>query len=223
MPRVGHAACAVIKLAHLYDKSVVLFVPACKKISEHQAASIYLAEKLGVELQLKFRRIAAMPVLNKYAKDYADAHGSYFIPFGLNHPYTIAGFVRICQNMLDLGLPEPKQMWTVVSTGVLTRGLQIGFPNADMFGVCVARNMKKGELGRTRIFSEKKAFTQREVPENLPPFDTVPTYDGKGWKYVLEHGQKGAFFWNVAGQLKPPEDFIYDEIDSYREWREFRD
>jgi hypothetical protein len=49
---------------------------------------------------------------------------------------------------------EPEEMWSVVSTGVLTRGLQVGFPNAKMRGVCVARNMKYGELGRTEIISE---------------------------------------------------------------------
>jgi len=225
MPRVGHAACAVISLAHLYKKSVVLFAPACKKISGHQAAAIELAMQLDVPLKIKWRRIAAMPNLNRLAKKYAEHIGAYFLPFGLNHPYTIAGFTRICQDLLDSGFEEPREIWTVVSTGVLTRGLQIGFPNADMRGVCVARNMKAGELGRTKIWSEPRGFTSKERPENLPPFDTVATYDGKGWKYMLEHGRPGALFWNVAGELEPSPGFDYSEgaIDSYRDWGEIRD
>lgn len=223
MPRVGHAACAVIRLASLYNKDVTLFAPACKKISEHQAAAIDYANDLNVKLDVKFRRIAAMPNLNRMAASYAQDKSARFLPFGLNSPYTIAGFVRICQNMMDLGFPEPEEIWTVVSTGVLTRGLQIGFPNAEMRGVCVARNMKAGELGRTKVWSDPKAFTQKESPENLPPFDTVPTYDGKGWKFMKKYGKPGALFWNVAGALKAPKDFDYSSVDSYRDWNEIRD
>ena len=40
MPRVGHASAAVIKLAILYDKNVILFAPACKEMSDHQANSV---------------------------------------------------------------------------------------------------------------------------------------------------------------------------------------
>jgi len=225
MPRVGHAPCAVIALAKLYNKGVVLFAPACKKITNHQAAAIELAEKLGVALAVKWRRIAAMPNLNRMAKKWADANEAAFLPFGLNHPYTIAGFTRICQDLLEADYKEPDEIWTVVSTGVLTRGLQIGFPNASMRGVCVARNMKAGELGRTKIWSEPRAFTSKERAPNLPPFDTVSTYDGKGWKFMLEHGRPGALFWNVAGELDPGPEFDYSQgaIDCWREWGEVRD
>ncbi len=225
MPRVGHAPCAIVSLANLYNKRVVLFAPACKRITNHQAAAIELADKLDVPLKVKWRRIPAMPNLNRMGAKWAKENNAAWLPFGLNHPGTIAGFTRICQNLLEAGFEEPKEVWTVVSTGVLTRGLQIGFENADMRGVCVARNMKKGELGRTKIWSEPRGFTSRERKENLPPFDTVATYDGKGWKYMLEHGQPGALFWNVAGELDPSSEFDYSEgaIDSYREWGEVRD
>jgi hypothetical protein len=213
VPRVGHAGIAIMELAKLYNKEVIFFMPACKKISDHQAHIISMGPK-----DVIFERIAAMPNLNKIAKKYADQNGYEFLPFGLNHPYTIAGFVRTCEELLK-NYSEPEELWSVVSTGVLTRGLQIGFQNTKMKGVCVARNMKYGELGRTEIISEPLAFLKNEKQYNLPEFNTVPSYDGKGWKYVPKNTGRDVWFWNVAGNITAPENFDKSLIKSYKDWK----
>ena len=212
VPRVGHAGVAIMELSKLYNKDVIFFMPACKEISDHQSAIIDMGPK-----NVEFVRIPAMPNLNRIAKKYADQNGYEFLPFGLNHPYTIAGFVRTCENILK-NYNEPEELWSVVSTGVLTRGLQIGFPNTKMKGVAVARNMKRGELGRTEIISEPLPFTTDEKPLNLPPFNTVPSYDGKGWKYVPKYSGRNVWFWNVAGDIKKPENFNKSKINSFKQW-----
>jgi hypothetical protein len=212
VPRVGHAGIAIMELAKLYNKEVIFFMPACKEISDHQSYIINMKPK-----DVIFERIAAMPNLNLLAKKYAEQNGYQFLPFGLNHYNTIAGFVRICENLLK-NYDEPEEMWSVVSTGVLTRGLQIGFENTNMNGICVARNMKQGELGRTKIISEPLPFLQDEKKSNLPEFNTVPSYDGKGWKYVPKNTDKNVWFWNVAGNITAPENFDKSKIDSYRDW-----
>jgi hypothetical protein len=213
VPRVGHAGIAIMELAKLYNKEVIFFMPSCKEISDHQSYIINMGPK-----KVEFERIAAMPNLNKIAKKYAEQNGYEFLPFGLNHTDTIAGFVRVCDNILK-NYDEPEEMWSVVSTGVLTRGIQIGFENTKMKGVCVARNMKAGELGRTEIISEPLPFLKNEKNENLPPFNTVPSYDGKGWKYVPKNTNKNVWFWNVAGNINKPEGFDKKLIDSYRPWK----
>jgi hypothetical protein len=213
VPRVGHAGVAIMELAKLYNKEVIFFMPACKEISDNQAAIIKMGPK-----EVVFERIAAMPNLNLMAKKYAQQNGYEFIPFGLNHPLTIAGFVRTCENMLK-NYNEPEELWSVVSTGVLTRGLQIGFENTKMKGVCVARNMKHGELGRTEIVSEPLPFLKEEKKENLPSFNTVPSYDGKGWKYVPKNTGRDVWFWNVAGKMEMPENFDKKTINSYKNWK----
>jgi hypothetical protein len=213
VPRVGHAGIAIMELAKLYNKEVIFFMPACKEISNHQAHIIDMGPK-----DVIFERIAAMPNLNILAKKYADQNGYEFLPFGLNHPYTIAGFVRTCEELLK-NYKEPEEMWSVVSTGVLTRGLQIGFENTDMNGICVARNMKQGELGRTKIISEPLPFLKDEKKINLPEFDTVPSYDGKGWKYVPKNTGRDIWFWNVAGNITIPDNFDKSKINSYRDWK----
>jgi hypothetical protein len=212
VPRVGHAGIAIMELAKLYNKEVIFFMPACREISDHQSYIINMKPK-----DVIFERIAAMPNLNILAKKYADQNGYEFLPFGLNHSYTIAGFVRTCENLLK-NYNEPEEMWSVVSTGVLTRGLQIGFENTNMNGICVARNMKQGELGRTKIISEPLPFLKDEKAINLPNFNTVPSYDGKGWKYVPKNTDRDVWFWNVAGNINAPENFDKSKVNSYKDW-----
>lgn len=212
VPRIGHAGIAIMELAKLYNKDVVFFMPACKEISDNQSFIISMGPK-----KVEFERIAAMPNLNRLAKKYAEQNGYEFLPFGLNHSYTIAGFVRICETILE-NYNEPKEMWSVVSTGVLTRGLQIGFSNTKMKGVAVARNMKHGELGRTEIISEKLPFLTNEKESNLPPFNTVPCYDGKAWKYIPKNTNNNIWFWNVAGNIEKPKNFDKSKIKSYKNW-----
>lgn len=212
VPRAGHAGVAIMELAKLYNKKVVFFMPASKEISDNQASIMDMGPN-----EVIFERIAAMPNLNLLAKKYAEKNGFQFLPFGLNHPNTIAGFVRTCDNLLK-NHKEPQELWSAVSTGVLTRGLQIGFENAEMKGVCVARNMKAGELGRTEIISEPLPFLKKESQDNLPDFNTVSFYDGKVWKYVPKNTNKNIWFWNVAGELSLPENFDKSKINSWKEW-----
>ena len=100
-PRVGLAGVALLELAKKYNKKVVLFMPASKKMSDHQAIVI---ERGAIP---KFRRIAAMPVLNKYARDYAMDTKACFIPLGLYHPLVVAGAASVARNIREqYGTPE---------------------------------------------------------------------------------------------------------------------
>ena len=84
--------------------------------------------------------------------------------------------------------------------------------------LCVSRNMKQGELGRASAVSEPLAFTVGEKQENLPPFPTIDTYDGKVWKYIPKDGKKDILFWNVGAEPVLKDDTIYTKINSYRDW-----
>ena len=204
-PRTGLAGVSILDVAKRHNKSVRLFMPSSKKISHHQACCI----EQGAEVS--FHRIAAMPNLNKIAKEWADKkENAFFVPLGLKHRMVTAGIVKVASQ-----IKEPEQVWVATSTGVLTRGLQIAWPNAEFVSVAVSRNMKAGELGRARVISEKKAFTAREDKKNLPPFPNIDTYDGKVWKYIPKNTDKDILFWNVG---KPPtlhDDTIYETTDVF--------
>jgi hypothetical protein len=210
-PRTGLAGVSILDVAKRHGKKVKLFMPSSKRISEHQACCI----ERGAEYE--FHRIAAMPVLNGIAKKWADKHDdAYFIPLGLKHELVTAGFVKVASQ-----IPEPEEVWTVISTGVLHRSLQIAWPNAKFHCVAVARNMKKGEIGHDRIISHPLPFTSH-IKEDLTPFPSVNTYDAKAWKYIPKNTSKDILFWNVGTEPKLEDESIYDRIDSFRNWKKIQ-
>lgn len=220
-PRVGLAGVSILNIAKRYGKRVVLFMPSSKQISHHQAVCI---ERGAIA---KFRRIAAMPNLNKIAKEWAEANGAKFIPLGLKHELVVACASKVARNIIcDNDKDQPDVCFVATSTGVLVRGLQIGWNKTKFYSVTVARNMKAGELGRAIPIIEPKEFAQAENKENLPPFDTVRTYDAKVWKYAKEYKEQNpnetVWMWNVGKDPELQDSSIVDRIDSYRGWGEVR-
>jgi len=206
-PRTGLAGVSILDVARHHDREVVLFMPACKEISHHQACCIEQGAKVH------FKRIAAMPNLNKYAKEWAEENGAYFIPLGLRHELSTAAIVHAA-NTID----PPDEVYVAISTGVLSRALQIAWPNAKFTCVAVARNLKEGELGRASVISEPLPFTSPELEKNLPPFPCISTYDSKVWKYIPKNSGKNVLMWNVGNEPVLTNPGIYSTVNSYRDW-----
>ena len=206
-PRTGLAGVSILDVAKRRNKDVVLFMPAAKEISLHQACCIEQGAKVH------FKRIAAMPNLNKYAKEWAEKNDAFFVPLGLRHELATAGIVHAASK-----IDPPDEVYVAISTGVLSRALQIAWPKAKFTCIAVARNLKEGELGRAEVISEPLPFTTPEKQENLPPFPTVATYDGKAWKYVPKNSGRNVLFWNVGTEPVLTDQTIYGRIDSYRDW-----
>ena len=211
-PRTGYAPFSLCYLAKKYNKKLYLVMPASKEASPHQLTAI---EYGAIPL---FVKIPAMPTANIWAKQFAEKIGAKFLPFGLKHEMVVAGGVRIFyDNFKDLDIPE---MWTVFSTGVLSRTLQIALPSTAFNAVAVARNIQPGELGRARFYSHTKKFT--DDSEIIPPFDCIRTYDAKGWEFIKKFGKQGDWFWNVAKNMPTPTIKAKD-VDSQREWGNKKD
>jgi hypothetical protein len=212
-PRYGFAGISLAYLAKKYNKKLVLFSPSQKEISDHQAICV----EMGAEM--KFKRIAAMPVLNAHAKKWAEDNGAFFIPLGLRHELVTAAAVKVAHDLAEKhGYPE--EVWSAISTGVLQRSLQIAWPDAKFNGVAVARNIKKGERGIATIWSHPKAFTQDVDPQYNPPFPSAMNYDAKAWEFMTKHGNPGAWFWNVGGDPKPKDINTKSLTKSERAWGE---
>jgi hypothetical protein len=187
-------------------------MPACKEISEHQMVCV----ERGAEV--KFVRIASMKNLNAYAKQWAEENGAYFIPLGLKQECVTAGIIQAA-----LKITEPAEMWSVISTGVLSRALQIAWPNAEFNVVAVARNIKDGEKGRANIISAPELFQAPVKDADLPPFPTVPNYDAKAWRYIPKNTDRDILMWNVARSPQLLDHTIHERIHSNREWGDNRD
>lgn len=218
-PRVGLAGVSILEAAKRYGKKVVLFMPSSKEISLHQACTI---ERGAIP---KFRRIAAMPNLNLIAAKWAEDNNAKFIPLGLKHDLVVACASRVAMNLAEVH-GQPTACYVATSTGVLIRGLQIGWPDSHFLAVTVARNMKSGELGRAVPLIEPLAFQQSEKKENLPPFPTVNTYDAKVWKYAkagkMLNPTANVWVWNVGQEPVLIDKDLPSKIDSERAWGEIR-
>lgn len=217
-PRVGHASLAIAELARMYRKKAVFFAPAAAQASTHQLCTL----ALGAEL--RFIRIAAMPVLNGYARKWAEDNKAEFLPFGLaNTPMVTAGIVAFA-DQLAREWGEPKEFWCATSTGTMIRGLQIGWPKAKAMSVAVARNMHDGEIGAAHLTSADAPLLRPSRVQ--PPFPTTATYDAKAWEPCLTHGRKGAWFINVGCDDKIEQiakSINAKKIKSAREWGDHKD
>jgi len=67
--------------------------------------------------------------------------------------------------------------------------------------ISVGHTLSKEEIGRATMIRHPLKFAQKCKPNDRPPFPSVPEYDAKGWKFVLENSnkKKKVLFWNVAG------------------------
>ena len=213
-PRRGFAGISLSWLCKKYGLDLILVMPSSKEVSDHQALCIELGAKP------LFARIAAMPNANSLAKKYAEKVGAYYVPLGLNHPYVVAGGVR-CMYDYFKDKEKPKTMWSVISTGVLSRTMQIALPDTEFNAVAVARNIQQGELGRANFYSYHKPFNSKSdlIPD---AFDCEDSYDSKGWDYMVKHGKQGDWFFSVAGNAKLP-NIDKSTIDSYRDLRDLKD
>ena len=174
---------------------------ACKDLGRKATVTIpegqrywltHKSEELGaniIEVPMGF-----LTNIQAKAKNYCLKHGAHLIPFGGDHPIIIEAMTRTA---LSIGI-EPTEVWTVMSSGVLSRGLQGAWPDAKVYGVRIGHNTTPREQGRAETFKSDYKFHQECKKPERPPFPSSLTYDSKAWSFIREHASDGALFWNVG-------------------------
>ena len=186
-PATGYAQISLSYLCLKYGKKAVIFMAerAWDKLHDYQIEAL----KAGADM--KWVPNGMLSVTEKRARDYVeqDPKVRRLLPIGFHHDTVIASIVRVALSM-DV---RPNEVWTVGSSGTLTRGLQLAWPDADFHCVTVGH---KGDYGRAKTY-------RCEIPFNkpaklIPPFPSAITYDAKAWEYIKQHASPGALFWNVG-------------------------
>lgn len=221
-PRQGHAPDAIAAISKVYGKKCVFFMPSSKTVSDHQGA-LFAYDNV----EAKFFRIAAMPVLNSYAEKWAKENNAQYLTFGLTGvPTVTAGLINMCRNISnDLG-HDPTEIYCAVSTGTMIRALQLGWPDAKPRGVAVARNIHKGEKGVAEVISATIPFLTRTPIADTMPVPTTGAYDAKAWELFDKEGSPGSIFINVGSddQINRNLDEVdISSINSFREWKDMGD
>jgi hypothetical protein len=188
-PRQGYAQLSLAYACHDLGKKATVTIP--------QGTHTWLTDeaiRLGaniIEVPMGY-----LTNIQAKAKRYVEEHeGSKLIPFGGDDPIIIEAMKNAA---LSLNIEPPKEVWTVMSSGVLSRGLQLAWPDAKVYGVRIGHNTTERERGRAETFLSKYKFNQDCKESERPPFPSSLTYDSKAWTFIKEHASEGALFWNVG-------------------------
>ena len=188
-PATGYAQISLGHLCKKHNKKAVVFMAnrAVEKRHEYQIQAI----NTGVDM--RWVPNGMLSVTEKRARDYvSDSPASRrLLPIGFDHPTVLASIIRVAQSMPI----TPSEVWTVGSSGTLTRGLQLAWPHAEFNCVTVGH---AGDYGRAKKYKCDIKFDKSVKAENLPPFPSAPTYDAKAWEFMKKYASPGALFWNVG-------------------------
>ena len=186
-PRQGYAQLSLAYACHDLGRKCTVTVPKGEK-----TWLTIEAEKLGCNIiQVPMGYLSN---IQHKARVYCEETDAHLIPFGGDHPIIIEAMTRTALS-LDI---QPKEVWTVMSSGVLSRGLQNAWPDAKVYGVQIGHNTTEDEMGRAETFRSKYTFQQECKKDERPPFPSSLTYDSKAWTFIKEKATEGALFWNVG-------------------------
>ena len=192
-PATGYAQISLPTVCSKYNKKTVLFMAERKRENLHE----YQLRGLTLKADYRWVPNGMLNVTQKRAKDYVNENPDEreLLPIGLEHPTVIASFIKVAR---DLPI-QPKEVWSVGSSGTLNRSLQLAWPDAEVHVVSVGHTMSQREIGRAIYHRSELKFDRPVKSEDAPSFPSAPTYDAKAWKFIRELASPGALFWNVAG------------------------
>jgi hypothetical protein len=126
------------------------------------------------------------------AKEYCVASGAFMFPFGFDFPEFINELSRVAKTLSI----EPREVWCVAGSGVLSRALQQAYPKAKIKAVRIGA---VPEIAKADLYTAPEKFEQNA--KQPPPFPSCSNYDAKAWQFIKQYAQPGALFWNVAGDF----------------------
>ena len=186
-PATGYAQISLARLCTKYDKKAVIFM-ANRAVEKRHPYQLQAIEEGAI---MHWIPNGMLSVTEKRARDYVaeDPNRRRLLPIGFDHPTVVASIARVARSM-DV---DPSEVWTVGSSGTLTRGLQLAWPRASFHCVRVGHS---GNYGKSKIYESE--YTFNKPTKVLPPFPSAPTYDAKAWEFMLDKASPGALFWNVG-------------------------
>lgn len=197
-PATGYAQISLPFICNRYDKKAVIFM------ADRAMDKLHPYQRQGLSLGAIYHWVpnGMLPVTQKRAKDYvAEAPNERaLLPIGLEHPTSIACLIRVARSLSI----TPKEVWSVGSSGTLTRALQLAWPDAEVHVVSVGHTMKEREIGRAIYHKSPYKFDKPVKKEDAPPYPSAPTYDSKVWRPMIDWHklvprQEPCLVWNVAG------------------------
>jgi hypothetical protein len=182
-PVYGYAQIALAHAARRHGKKALIFCAqrgtkhACTLEAYNAGANVFQVE------------CGYMSVVRARAKLYCqDNPRAKLLPFGLDDPLFIAALAGVAATIAK----QPSEVWCAAGSGVLARALGKAWPDARINAVMVGATP---DVGRARLFAAPEKFEQDA--RRKPPFPSCSNYDAKVWRFVKQHAEPGALFWNL--------------------------
>jgi hypothetical protein len=197
-PATGYAQISIPYVCSKYNKKAVIFM------AQRSMDKLHPYQKRGIEYGGVYHWVpnGMLNVTEKRAKDYVaeSPETRRLLPIGVKHPTVTACLIRVARS---LGI-QPREVWSVGSSGTLNHALQLAFPDADVHCVAVGRTIPDDVISNATLHKSPYTFFQTIKPEEMPPYPSPPTYDAKLWRIMKEwhkeHERKHpVLVWNVGG------------------------
>lgn len=189
----GGAQLALAYAAKLTGHKATLFIAHRAEMHARTREAVQLGAKL-YQVQPGY-----LNVVQARAKAYAASRvalGAFYVAFGGDSPEAL-GAIASAAKYVHVEHGPFDEVWSAAGSGVLTRGLQLGFPaSTRIVAVCCGHEYES--LGRAQLYYSGVAYGHDE--KRSPPWPACPTYERKAWQFCLAH-KRGArvLFWNVMG------------------------
>ena len=182
-PVYGYAQVALAHVARESGKRATVF---CARRSVRHARTLEAAAAGARIIEVSYGYLS---VVEARARQYCEATGARLLPFGLDTPAFIEALADVARGLKV----NPREVWTVAGSGVLSRALQRAWPDARFFAVQVGA---VPNAGRAEVIKAPEKFEQDA--RLRPPFPSCSNFDAKAWQFIRQRAAPGALFWNVA-------------------------
>jgi hypothetical protein len=172
-------------------------------MAERALDKLHPYQKKAIDLgaDMRWVKMGMLAVTEKRARDYVAEKPTdrLLVPIGIRHDTAIGCLIKVAR-----ALPiRPREIWSVGSSGTLSRSLQLAFPDAAVHVVSVGHAMQPNDIGRAIFHKSSYKFDKPVKQEHAPPFPSAPTYDAKAWHIMKEwhkihKPQDPVLFWNVG-------------------------
>ncbi len=195
-PATGYAPMSLTLQAKHYGADATFFMAKRSLDNLHE----YQKKALEYGANIQWVNMGMLNVTLSRAKKYyeEDTFKRRNFPLGLEDERVIEDIETLAREIKEEWKDKFSEIWTVGSSGTLSRGLQKAFPELEVHVISVGHKMSEREIGRAKFYKSPYKFDKPIKPIEAPPFPSAPTYDAKAWPFLKEFAKPNAMFWNVG-------------------------
>ncbi len=195
-PAHGYAQISLPVVCQKYGKKAVIFM------ADRDKSKLHRCQLKGLELGGDYRWVpnGMLSVTQKRASDYVaeSPHTRSLLPLGGSHASMVYCLAKVARALPII----PDYVWSICSSGTLSRSLQAAWPSAEVHAVTVGHKPTEDERGRAILHPSRLAFNKECPVAERPPFPSVPEYDAKCWSILKiwrnDNPNGSVLLWNVG-------------------------